>query len=235
MLFAGCDHTPGDATNDNGGNTAQPPNDENADHTQGDNGNAGEGNGDTDNVSCEHSFGEWATTKQATCKEEGELTRICSKCSAEEKSTVSKTNVHTEVIDVEIASTCKEKGKTEGKHCSVCGLVIVAQASLPLANHTYDSELDETGNVCDFFRQYNAHRLSGVSSAGRLRIHAPCQSSRSVGRPMDRVFRQGRLEFRLVTIYRKYKKDAFYADKARLSDEGKIRKQKEVISLPNDK
>ena len=52
---------------------------------------------------------------------------------------------------------------------------------------------------------------------------------------MDRVFRQGRLEFRLVTIYRKYKKDAFYAYKAWLSDEGKIRKQKEVISLPNGK
>jgi hypothetical protein len=34
-------------------------------------------------------------------------------------------------------------GKTEGKHCSVCGLVIIEQTNLPLGNHTYDNALDE--------------------------------------------------------------------------------------------
>ena len=42
---------------------------------------------------------------------------------------------HTEVIDVAISATCTQPGKTEGKHCSVCGFVIVAQVEIP-AGHT---------------------------------------------------------------------------------------------------
>lgn len=104
---------------------------------------------------CQHTFGDWTTTKQATCKDEGEAKRTCSKCSVEEKQTRQKSTTHTEVIDVAVSSTCKTNGKTEGKHCSVCGLVIVGQTSLPLANHTYDNDEDEKCNICDFVRTVN--------------------------------------------------------------------------------
>lgn len=43
---------------------------------------------------------------------------------------------HTEVVDAAIASTCIKKGKTEGKHCSVCNEVLVAQNKVDALGHT---------------------------------------------------------------------------------------------------
>ena len=107
------------------------------------------------NIECQHNFGEWITTKEATCMEEGEAKRICSLCSDEEKKTIQKTILHTEVTDQAVASTCTANGKSEGIHCSVCGLVIVQQISLPLVNHSYDNDYDKTCNKCDFVRDIN--------------------------------------------------------------------------------
>lgn len=84
---------------------------------------------------CQHSFDNWNTVKQATCKEEGKLVRTCSKCSATEESTVSKTNIHTEIVDAAIPATCTADGKTEGKHCSVCDEIIIAQTTIGKLDH----------------------------------------------------------------------------------------------------
>ncbi len=46
------------------------------------------------------------------------------------------THTHTEVVDAAIAPTCTEVGKTEGKHCSVCNAVLVAQAEINALSHT---------------------------------------------------------------------------------------------------
>ena len=45
-------------------------------------------------------------------------------------------NGHTEVIDAAVAPTCTEAGKTEGKHCSVCNEVLVAQKDVDAKGHT---------------------------------------------------------------------------------------------------
>ncbi|MBO7476350.1 MAG: leucine-rich repeat domain-containing protein [Salinivirgaceae bacterium] len=43
---------------------------------------------------------------------------------------------HTEVTDNAKAATCTESGLTEGKHCSVCNTVLVAQKVIPAKGHT---------------------------------------------------------------------------------------------------
>ena len=42
---------------------------------------------------------------------------------------------HTEVVDAAVEATCTEAGKTEGKHCSVCNEVLVAQESVAALGH----------------------------------------------------------------------------------------------------
>ena len=43
---------------------------------------------------------------------------------------------HTAVKDAAVAPTCTSTGLTEGSHCSVCGVVIVAQEVVPTSDHT---------------------------------------------------------------------------------------------------
>jgi hypothetical protein len=43
---------------------------------------------------------------------------------------------HTEVIDAEIEATCTEAGLSEGKHCSACDEVLVAQQTVAALGHT---------------------------------------------------------------------------------------------------
>ena len=81
-----------------------------------------------------HTFSDWTITKQPTCTEDGEETRICSDCGNIETKVIP-ANGHTIVIDKAIAATCTSTGKTEGSHCSVCGTVIEAQQIIPLSSH----------------------------------------------------------------------------------------------------
>lgn len=100
-----------------------------------------------------HKFGEWSTTKNATCTEDGVKTRYC-ECGEKQSDVLPAINHN--YVDGECAncgalneckhknfdvlpaidSTCTEKGKTEGKKCLDCGEVFLAQQETPLKDHT---------------------------------------------------------------------------------------------------
>ena len=84
----------------------------------------------------QHTFGEWNTTKAATCTTEGTQTRTCEVCGKVETQTI-KALGHKEVVDKAVAATCTKTGLTEGKHCSVCNAVIKAQETVPAKGHKY--------------------------------------------------------------------------------------------------
>ena len=85
----------------------------------------------------DHTF-VWVIDEDSTCKKEGLKHEECSACHTKqnENTTVSK-KAHTEVIDKAIEATCEHTGLTEGKHCSVCNEVLVAQEVIAKKEHTF--------------------------------------------------------------------------------------------------
>ena len=65
---------------------------------------------------------------EATCT----TAQICTVCNA----VINGALGHTEVIDAAVEATCKATGLTEGKHCSVCNEVILAQTVVEKLAHT---------------------------------------------------------------------------------------------------
>ena len=75
------------------------------------------------------------TWVNATCT----TPKTCSVCGATEGAALG----HIEVIDAAKTPTCTETGLTEGKHCSVCGEVLVAQTVVDALGHNYDKTKSE--------------------------------------------------------------------------------------------
>ena len=82
----------------------------------------------------EHAFSEWEIVKEPTCTQAGKQERICL-CGEIETKNIEKLP-HTEVIDEATEATCTSAGITEGKHCSVCNTVIVAQTVISEKGHS---------------------------------------------------------------------------------------------------
>ncbi len=85
-------------------------------------------------------------TKAATCTAAGEKTFTCS-CGDSYTEEIEKLP-HTEKTLDAVPATCTKTGLTEGKKCTVCGVVTEAQKNTPMTDHAYTKETDRTNATC---------------------------------------------------------------------------------------
>lgn len=88
-----------------------------------------------------HAWNDGEVTTDPTCTDEGVKTFTCTRtgCGHTKPESVAALG-HTEVTDNAVAPTCTAKGKTEGKHCSVCNIVITVQTEVAVLGHDYATE-----------------------------------------------------------------------------------------------
>ena len=91
-------------------------------------------------------FYENVVTVAPTCTETGTSADVCQVCGDTQNASIVAATGHTEVVDAAVAATCTSAGLTEGKHCSVCGEVTVAQEDIAPLSHTevIDTAVDAT-------------------------------------------------------------------------------------------
>ena len=99
-----------------------------------------------DNKNHIHSFEEWETTKNPTCTDEGTKVRYCS-CGEMQTQNIPALG-HTEVIDEAKEPTCTKTGLTQGKHCSTCGEILLAQNTISAIGHDWGNPTCTTPRSC---------------------------------------------------------------------------------------
>lgn len=80
--------------------------------------------------SCKHSYGDWFVTTNADCTNDGEQSRVCSKCNKIDTEKIPALG-HTEVIDHAVEPQIGVTGLTQGSHCQICSVPIVEQHVIP--------------------------------------------------------------------------------------------------------
>ena len=110
-----------------------------------------------------HTYSEGEVIAMPTCAEKGSLKYVCPCGSV--KTEAIPTLPHTEMIDPGTPPTVTEPGLSDGKHCSVCGKVLVRQNQLPATGHTdLAYEVNEDGRTCT---------ITGMGTCTATEIYIP--------------------------------------------------------------
>ena len=151
-----------------------------------------------------HNWSEdYISLKDATCTENGEEAKVCSKCGKiKDKRPIPATG-HTPVTDPAVAPTETSDGLTEGSHCGVCGAVLQAQEVIPMLDPTIDTwfsraattEADAKAAGFDSVDAANAALDAALTAAGfdpANAEHFTVQVNSSIGvLPNDRFSESG--------------------------------------------
>ena len=88
--------------------------------------------------SCVNPDGHWSNRSvTGDCTSAGYTVDTCPCGYEKNKQPTGEAPGHKEVIDAAVAATCTTDGKTEGKHCSVCGTVTKAQEVVKATEHSF--------------------------------------------------------------------------------------------------
>ena len=85
---------------------------------------------------CTHANTTWVTATAATCTTDGTVQEKCNSCEKILNTVTVGKIAHTEKLVTGKAATCTEAGLSDGKVCSVCDEVILAQTEIPALNHS---------------------------------------------------------------------------------------------------
>ncbi len=136
------------------------------------------------NVNSE-ALGHAYTTKitAPTCTEQGYTTHTCGTCGDSYKDTYVAAKGHTEVIDRAVAPTCTATGKTQGKHCDTCKVVLQPQQTVPAAGHSYVYINTDPGSHmvlcdnCSLFESGPHSFINGICACGETESKEPVENA----------------------------------------------------------
>ena len=139
-------------------------------------------------VVCAHTPGEAVAERNVApdCTNTGsyEAAVYCALCGTElsREIVIVPANGHTEATDAAVAATCTETGLTEGKHCAICGEILMSQEVTPALGHSYQATVTAptcTGAGCTTYHcsgcgdSYTADLVPPVGHNYQATVTAP--------------------------------------------------------------
>ena len=116
---------------------------------------------------CDHVWGDWTVTKEATCTEAGEKTRTCEKCGKTETEVIPAKGHTPEVVGKKDA-TCDEDGYTGDTVCKDCGATLSKGETVPAKGH-HDANGDGKCDDCGKDIGGGSHDDDHGSTGGKLK------------------------------------------------------------------
>ena len=96
-----------------------------------------------------HTQSNWIVDVEAGCENAGSKHTECTVCDEILAIAEISATGHTEVVDNAVSATCTATGLTAGKHCEVCGKVLVTQEVVAKLNHTESEWIVDVAATCE--------------------------------------------------------------------------------------